>query len=90
MSTHRQQFSYHPEHDADVARWIAEQANASAAIRNAIRLAMRVERGEMLDAPTVRAIVREELRAVQVVSTTETDSPSDVDAELAADIAGAW
>lgn len=52
------------EKHADIIRWLEKQPNNSEAFRQAARLAM--QRQELLDAETVRQIIREELAQVTI------------------------
>lgn len=73
------------ERDADLLRWLDQQENRSAAVREALRQALRPT--PRLDAATIRRIVREELASAQIAGTSEAPedaSPSDVDPEAGA------
>ena len=73
------------ERDADLLQWLDQQENRSAAVREALRQALRPT--PRLDAATIRRIVREELARVQIFGAVEVseDAPStDVDPEAGA------
>jgi len=73
------------ERDADLLRWLDQQENRSAAVREALRQALQPK--PRLDAATIRRIMREELASAQIAGTPEApeDAPStDVDPEAGA------
>jgi heterodisulfide reductase subunit A-like polyferredoxin len=73
------------ERDADLLRWLDQQENRSAAVREALRQALRPT--PRLDAATIRRIVREELAGIQISGAAETPkdvSPTDADPEAGA------
>jgi hypothetical protein len=82
MSRKRERFYLDVDADADIIRWLETQANKSAAIRKAIREAIR--RRSVKE--TVRAVLKEELANVALVSADDThETPAsfngDVDPE---------
>ena len=73
------------ERDADLLRWLDQQENRSAAVREALRQALQPK--PRLDAATIRRIMREELASARVAGAAEVPenaSPTDVDPEAGA------
>ena len=68
MTRKRERFYLDVDADADIIRWLETQANKSAAIRKAIREAIR--RRSVKE--TVRAVLKEELANVALVSADDT------------------
>jgi hypothetical protein len=86
MGSIKRTFVLDAEDDADILAWWDEQDNKSAAIRSAIRAAMRG--GDGLDVETMRRVVREELQRAQVAATAGSGRCEDVDAEAGARLDG--
>jgi len=68
MTRKRERFYLDIDTDADIIHWLENQANKSAAIRKAIREAIR--RRSVKE--TVRAVLKEELANVALVSADDT------------------
>jgi Arc/MetJ-type ribon-helix-helix transcriptional regulator len=64
MATERVIFTYDPEQDQDIKRWLEAQSNRSGAIREAIRDKIR-DRGI---AETMRAVLRDELAGLTLAA----------------------
>jgi hypothetical protein len=85
MASVRKQLVLDPEEDRDILLWLERQDNQSAAIRAAIRQAIRPQ--EKLDESRLRQVLREELCRSQItVSENDESEPlpsitEDVDPE---------
>jgi len=89
--TKRKQFTYSAADDADIAAWLDEQPNASAAIREAIRAYINGRTACTFDAEALRPILRQELSRVAIAAGEHEDPQQEhVDADLAQSLAGMW
>ena len=74
MAKQRQVFVYDDVEDRDILLWLERQDNKSAAIRAAIRQAIRPQ--ERLDESRLRQVLREELSRAQVTAVVDDDQAS--------------
>jgi hypothetical protein len=87
MSSERVTFVVDPDTDRDIIRWLQAQSNKSAAIRGAIRAAMRERKPVTVE--ELQRVLRSELASVTIASDdgdTDTDKgrTGDVDPEAGA------
>jgi Arc/MetJ-type ribon-helix-helix transcriptional regulator len=83
MATERVIFTYDPEQDQDIKRWLEAQDNRSGAIREAIRDKIR----DRDIAETMRAVMRDELAGLTLAASSEASGngrSKDVDPEAGA------
>jgi hypothetical protein len=90
--TRRKQFTYSATEDADIAAWLEQQPNASAAIRQAIRAYINGRTACTFDAEAIRPILRQELSRVTLAAGEPggAQAQEHVDADLAQSLAGMW
>jgi hypothetical protein len=83
MASERIIFALDPEKDRDILHWLDSQSNKSAAIRHAIRAAMRPA---TITEDTLRRVLRSELASVMVAGGNgkQGAATGDVDEEAAA------
>ncbi len=85
MATERVIFTYDPEQDQDIRRWLEAQDNRSGAIRDAIRDQIR---GRDI-ADTMRAVLKDELAGLTLAAGNEPGDngrSKDVDPEAGAQL----
>jgi len=83
MASERIIFAVDPDKDRDILHWLDSQSNKSAAIRHAIRAAMRPS---TITEGTLRRVLRSELASVTIAGGNgkQEAATGDVDTEAAA------